>query len=116
MKLIEQSASLQHAFEQLMLENSYKTQTTFYLDFSIADAFGELAVLDTYEQAFTEWRNNIVYLTELSMVLNHKIWQHYHGKNDQLSKLYDLLWRKTDDYCINNLKDDELSYYLRVTD
>ena len=116
MKLIEQAAGLQHAFEQQMLENGYESQTTFYQDFTIADAFGDLAVLDTFERAFSEWHTNIVYLTELSIVLNHKIWQHYHAKNEQLTKLYDLLWRKTDDYCCNNLKGDDLNYYLRVTD
>lgn len=108
---------MQYAFQQQMLEmGGYETQTAFYQDFTIADAFGDLAILDTFERAFEEWHNNVVYLTELSMVLNHKIWEHYHAKNEKLSKLYDLLWRKVDDYCCDSLKGSDLNYYLRITD
>ena len=58
-----------------MIENGYQPKTTFWMDFSIADKFGIAAIKDTYNRAFKEWKNNHVYLTELVMVLNHKIWQ-----------------------------------------
>ncbi len=51
--------------------------TTFWQDFTIADKFGKDAVLDTYRRAFEEWKGDYRYLTELVMVLNHKIWEHY---------------------------------------
>lgn len=51
----------------------YKPMTTFWQDFSIADAFGIAAVVDTFKRAFKEWKDNYKYLTELVMVLNHKI-------------------------------------------
>ena len=89
--------------------------TTFWQDFTIADAFGVDAVKDTYNRAFNEWRSNYKYLTDLVMVLNHKIWQWYE-KNDALAELYNDLWDKTAQYAMDNLKGEELSYYFRVTD
>ena len=58
----------------------YHPITTFYQDFSIADAFGESAIRDTYNRSFNVWKNNYKYLTELVMVLNWKIWEHYLNK------------------------------------
>ena len=57
--------------------NGYKLQSTFWMDFSLADTFGIKAVKGTYRQAFDEWKGNHIYLTELVLVLNWKIWQHY---------------------------------------
>lgn len=93
----------------------YELKTTFYTDFSIADRFGLSAVKDTYNRAFAEWKHDYIYLTELVMVLNWKIWEHYE-KNMQLAKLYDSLWRKADEYACNNLKGEELRYFFNTTD
>jgi hypothetical protein len=93
----------------------YKPKTTFYQDFSIADRFGAGAVRDTYERAFGEWKNNVEYVTELTMALNWKIFEHY-GHNDELAELYDELWKKTDKWCVENLKGEDLSYFYRTTD
>lgn len=95
--------------------NDYECKTTFWEDFSIADAFGVAAVKDTFNRAFAEWKDNYVYLTELVMVLNHKCWHHYE-KNQELSKLYAELFYKAEDYAYENLKDEELNYYYRITD
>lgn len=65
-------------------ETGYKPRTTFWQDFSIADAFGGDAVTDTFHRAFNEWKDNCVYITELVMVLNHKIAQWYE-KNMELA-------------------------------
>ena len=93
----------------------YEFKTTFWSDFSIADRFGKSAVQDTFDRAFEEWKSDYVYLTELVIVLNWKIWEHYHT-NEPLAKLYDSLWRKADAYACDNLKDEELSYFFRTTD
>jgi hypothetical protein len=90
--------------------------TTFWEDFSIADRFGINAVKDTYKRAFNEWKNNYKYLTELVMILNWKIWEHYEKGNGELAKVYDELWEKAGAYACDNLKDEELSYFLRTTD
>ena len=72
----------------------YKPITTFYEDFSIADRFGANAILDTYKRAFKYWKNDYKYLTELVMVLNWKIYEHYQ-KNVRFANIYNDLWNKT---------------------
>ncbi len=57
----------------MTLPNGYEMQTTFPMDFSIADTFGANAVKDTFKRAFNEWKSNYVYLTELVITLNLKI-------------------------------------------
>lgn len=91
----------------------YTPKTTFWTDFSLAEPFGQDAIVDTYNRAFDEWKNNVQYLTELVMILNWKIWQH---ANDELSDVYNELWKDADSYCCDNLKGDDLSYFLTTTD
>lgn len=93
----------------------YTPQTTFWMDFSIADRFGASAIKDTFERAFNEWKNNHIYLTELVMVLNHKIWQH-NENNAVLAELYNSLWEQADGYATTYLEGEELSYFYRITD
>ena len=98
-----------------MAENNYELLTTFWDDFSIADRFGVSAVRDTFNRAFAEWKEDYQYLTELILVLNHKIWQHYE-KRPELVALYQSFWAQADRYAVEHLQGDELSYYYRVTD
>ena len=91
-------------------------ENTFFMDFSIADVFGANAVKDTYKRAFNEWKDNYKMLTALVVTLNHKIWQHYEAKNSGLALVYDKLWKEADQYACDTLKDDELKYFLEVTD
>lgn len=93
----------------------YEPKTTFWMDFSIADKFGIEAIVDTYNHAFKEWHTDHIYLTELVMVLNHKIWQWYE-KNDTIASVYDKLWRKADEWAQENLHGKELQYFYEVTD
>lgn len=93
----------------------YVPKTTFWQDFSIADAFGAPAVIDTYERAFAEWKTDYIYFTELVMVLNHKIWQHYETNND-LATVYNKLWDKANCYAKKHFKGEEGEYYYQVTD
>lgn len=102
-------------FEAVMQECGYTPKTTFWDDFSIADKFGISAIKDTYKRAFEEWKNNIVYLTELVMVLNHKIW-YWYEKNDDIAKVYDELWREADEWCGENLDGEDADYYYTTTD
>lgn len=102
-------------FKEFMKENGYELQTTFWSDFSIADRFGLPAVRDTFRRAFDEWKGNYKYLTELVLVLNHKIWQHYEER-PKFAELYQSLWEEADRYAVENLKDDELGYFLDTTD
>ena len=99
--------------DPMMME--YEQKTTFWMDFSIADKFGIAAIKDTYKRAFNAWKDNHVYLTELVMVLNHKVWQWYET-NDAIARLYDTLWREADLWAQENLKGEELEYFYRITD
>lgn len=103
------------SFREFMAENGYELQTTFWTDFTIADKFGLSAIKDTYNRAFNEWKNNHKYLTELILVLNHKIWQHYETRQD-IASLYNSLWEEADLYAMDNLKGEELKYFFNVTD
>ena len=89
--------------------------TTFWQDFTIADRFGIPAVKDTFRRAFGEWKRDYRYLTDLVIVLNHKIWEHYE-KNEPLARVYNDLWSKAQDYAVKNLKGEELDYYFEQTD
>lgn len=93
----------------------YKPFATFYEDFSIADAFGVSAIKDTYRNAFMNWKSDYKYITEFIMALNWKIHEHY-GRNDEYAEVYDELWRKADEWAMENLKGEALQYYLRTTD
>ena len=93
----------------------YEPQTTFYMDYSIAERFGVNAVKETFERAFENWKNDIVYVTELSMATNWKIWEHYE-KNEKLARVYNELWERIDSWCMENLKGEDMKYYLRTTD
>lgn len=91
-------------------------QTTFWDDFSIADRFGVKAVNDTYKRGFVYAKADYKYLTEFIIVLNHKIWQLHGQGRMELAKAYDKLWRLADEYAMENLKGDELTYYINTTD
>ena len=102
-------------FKEFMAENGYELQTTFWDDFSIADRFGLSAIQDTYSRAFKEWKEDYEYLTELVLVLNHKIWQYYEKRPD-MAALYNTLWDQTHQYAIENFTGEELGYYYDTTD
>lgn len=95
--------------------SGYKMKTTFWTDFTTADKFGADAVQDTFDRAFPEWRGHVVYLTELVLVLNWKIEEHF-KQNKALADLYDKLWKQADEFALQNLKGSEISYFLDVTD
>lgn len=98
-----------------ILENGYEIKTTFWSDFSIADAFGIDAIKDTFNRAFSEWKNNTEYVTELACVMSWKSCAWYE-KNNEYSMLYAEYYHKVDEWCMNNLKGKDMNYYLKWTD
>ena len=99
----------------MTLPNGYQMTTTFFEDFKIAEAFGLDAVEDTFNNAFKNWKTNYIFLTELSIVMSNNSIAHY-DTNKELSKLYTKLYYRVDSYCMDNLKNDALDFYLRTTD
>ena len=102
-------------FKEFMQENGYELQTTFWEDFSIADRFGLAAVLDTFNRAFREWKGDYKFLTELTLVLNHKIWQYYENRPD-MAAIYNTLLEKNAQYPKENLIGNGLNYYWEGMD
>lgn len=93
----------------------YKPKTTFYIDFSIADNFGDYAIKDTFKRAFKDWKHDVVFLTELVMVLNWKIFEHIET-NKHYANIYQDLYMDADEWAQNNLQGDDLAYYYRTID
>lgn len=103
--------------EKLSLEKmlDYKFESTFWEEFSIAEDYGAEGVKEHYDLVFSQWKDNIKFLTELVLVLNIKIFIWY-GVDDTIGKMYDQLWKETDGYAIDTLKGDDLHYYLHTLD
>lgn len=101
-------------------ETGYKPITTFWMDFSIADNYGLQAIQDTFNRAFDAWKGDYKYLTELVLVLNHKIFHHYTEKGteeqNEVASLYNELWRKANDYALYNLQGEQAAYFYHLTD
>lgn len=95
--------------------SGYEPKTTFWTDFTMADKFGKNAIKDTFDRAFEEWKSNYIYLTELVMVLNHKMW-FWSEKNEEIARLYLNIWQQADVWASENLKDTELEYFYRTLD
>ena len=51
----------------------YTQRTTFWDDFTIAEKLGVSAIKDTYKNAFNLWKNDVVFIVELVLVLNWKM-------------------------------------------
>ena len=78
--------------------------------------FGKEAVRDTYNRAKAEWKNDRIYGTELSIVLNHKCHYWYEERNTKLSRLYAELWEEWHGWVLENWEGEDLGYYLRIMD
>ena len=103
----------------MCLMTGFMPQTTFWDDFSIADIYGEFAIRDTYRRAFKAWKKDYQYLTELTMILNWKLWYWYESNEiyaEHYCKLYMELFEELDMWCVDNLKGHELTYFLRTVD
>ena len=99
-------------------EIGYNPLTTFWDDFSIAETFfGQSSIKDTAERAWSEWKGNYKYATELVLVLNHKCW-YWNNRNDDLMELYSNLYyeynEKLYDFYKNNKK--ALDYIFHTLD
>ena len=94
----------------------YKPISTYYTDFGIAEWYGTDSIRETYDNAIENWGSDIKWVTEIVMVLNWKIWEHYHSGNEELARFYDGLWREAGEYVFNHFEGDDITYYLRTTD
>ena len=96
----------------------YKPISTYYTDFGIAEWFGADSIRETYTNAIMNWGDNIEWLTEIVMVLNWKILEHYHRGNDEMARFYDSLWKEAQIEVQKMFAGNEeaMSYYYRTVD
>lgn len=102
-------------FQRMCEETGYELKTTFWKDFTIVEYFGYNAVRETYRNCRDAWKANYVYLTELVMILNWKIWAWYEI-DETMAEMYQRFWKELDEYALDNLKGDELTYFLETID
>jgi len=95
-------------------DDDARPSTTFWADFTVADVAGRSAIIDTWNRC-QEWKSCPKYWTELTVVLNHKIWFHYENRNEELARLYDNLWKQACDHAYTFTGEDAKHYYT-VTD
>lgn len=93
-----------------------RPDSTFYADFSVADYYGEKAIQDTFNRAFNGWKSNCKMFTELTAMLNHKIWFWWEHNINEYGELYNKLWQKADKYGCNAFKGEEARYFFSVLD
>lgn len=99
-------------------EFGYRSKTTLWGDFGVADVYRNIekgAIEDTFKRVWADVKDDQEYGTELSMVLNHKMWE-WAEKDPSTSKQYQKLWEKVDKYIMDNWKGEKLKYYIRITD
>ena len=108
-------------------EIGYEPKTTFWDDFSIAELYGDPTpihgIVDTYWRAFKEWKHDVKYIAELSLVLNHKgcFWYNVAEEREDkrltaISSTYFNLWENLNDWANENLNEEDYAYYFRITD
>lgn len=100
----------------MTLPNGYKMQTTFMNDFAIADAFGNDAIKDTFKRAFNEWKDNVVYGTELCAVMNLRCWYWYEKGDQERSKIYADFYYQVREYCLDHYKGDDFTFFYNTID
>ena len=109
-----------------LAEGLERASTLFWADFSVADAYGIKAIQDTFDRCCFENRGYKA-ITELVIVLNHKIWEWYgrceNAATDSAKKfcakvrdLYQKYYEKVSAWAEEHLTGDEASFYYRVTD
>ena len=121
--------------EQMESMTGYTMFTTFWDDFAIAERMGIMvkngqyvrtdvnrgivAIEDTFNRAFKEWKTNYKYLTELVMVLSWKSSRFSSPPTadiEEYSELYAKLFTQARHWALDNLKDEALTYFLETTD
>lgn len=93
----------------------YEPKTTLWQDFSIADRFGLDAIRDTYNRAKDYVGGDPELMAELTLVLNHKIWQWYETK-EGIARLYNDLWMEHDGEAYDSLDEEGRSTYFHIVD
>lgn len=93
-----------------------RPSTLFWADFKVAEAFGLEAVRETFVNCGDLNRRDWKEVAELSVVLNHLLWDAHQNSNESLARTYDRLWRIVHNICSAWTDEERVSYYFRLTD
>ena len=113
---IMEEEQIQEQISEEQEDRYQREETTFWMDFSIAERFGTAAIEDTYNRAMKQWAGHYKYLTELVLVLNGKLWDWYEKKDNTLARIYEDLYYKAREYALDNLKGEEFDFFYHHTD
>ena len=100
------------------MPNGIPYETTFHMDFDIAEHFGMKGVKDTFKRAFKEWKKDIEFVTELGIVMNERCWFWDQHGQEELSKYYAERWYEIEDYVYKAkcFKEEDRNYFFKMTD
>ena len=135
MNVFQYAAITEANWERNLADMSgYQRKYTFYADFGIAEycevyKADKNAVKDTFKRVKESWGKSIEAMTEVVMVLNHKIWSFYDNVDSSylgcseewrqhFMEGYQELYEKCVAFIEKNFANDSnaLSYYYEVTD
>ena len=98
------------------VETGYEMKTTYWGDFTVAERLsGVEGVKDTFKRAFKCMKDDEVYITEMYMVANWKVWQHYKTNKD-LAEEYQKIDDIIDDYVDKHWNKKQKEYFYATTD
>lgn len=105
-------------YEQFLAQfTDWRPTKLYWQQLSIAEKFGKQEIQTVYNEIFKEAKSDYKLLTELTMVVNHKSWQHCKDLgNTSLCDYYTSLFQTTYQYACDHLKGDGLQYFLEITD
>ena len=94
----------------------YTQRTTFWDDFTLAEKLGLLAIERTYRNAFNSWKTDVVFITELVLVLNWKMLYMDERHMTEKSVMYYKCWVELSNWCERHLEAGAYEYFIAVTD
>ena len=94
----------------------YTQRTTFWDDFTLTERFGVKAIKDTYKNAFNSYKTDVVFITELVLVLNWKMLYMDERHMTEKSVMYYKCWVELSNWCERHLEAGAYEYFILVTD
>lgn len=131
MNIFEYAFAMEANFKKNIKELSgYEAFTTFYSDLTIGEVIeGTKGVNDTHKNVMESWLDDIKYITEYCICLNHKSWEmaarlnkgqdNINGYDVQkLGQLYSNLFYQCKDKIYKHYEKNQsaLDYFFRTTD
>ncbi len=102
--------------DEIYKKTGYRIFTTFYEDFSIADAFGTKGILETYQRAKREWKHDYKYMSEMALIIGMKISEWSVKRNMDYVNAYCEVIEDLRGYIFRNFTYKQLDYFYGVVD